>query len=206
MRKLLLRLAAVTASATLFAAVLVAPACVTINVYFPEAEAEKAADQFIQGVWGDERAEQSEDKPAAPQPSQPQSAAAAILDFFVPAARAQPDINISTPAIEAIQKRMDQRFEQHLRKYFQSGAIGLTNDALVKVRDLSAVPLSERNRVQQLVAEENADRRAVYREIAVANGHPEWEDRIRSIFAERWISNARSGWWYQDEAGDWVQK
>lgn len=192
--------------ATLSATVVVAAACVTINVYFPEADAKQAADKFIDGVWGEEGAE----APAEPQPvppeGQPQAAAAAILNFLIPAAHAQPDISISTPAIESIQKRMDRRFEEHLRQYFDSGAIGLTNDALIAVRDLSAVPLSDRNKVNQIVAEENADRRAVYREIAVANDHPEWEDRIRDIFAERWVDRARSGWWYQDEGGDWVQK
>lgn len=192
--------------ATLTATVMVAAACVTINVYFPEADAKQAADKFIDGVWGEEGSE----TPAEPQPvppeGQPQAAAAAILNFLIPAAHAQPDISISTPAIESIQQRMDRRFEEHLRQYFESGAIGLTNDALIAVRDLSAVPLSDRNKVNQIVAEENADRRAVYREIAVANDHPEWEDRIRDIFAERWVDRARNGWWYQDEGGNWVQK
>ena len=66
--------------------------------------------------------------------------------------------------------------------------------------------LSERRQMEQVVAEENADRRAVYREIAVANGHPEWEERIRETFADRWIANARPGWYYQDESGNWQRK
>lgn len=190
--------------AALSAVTVVAVGCVTINVYFPEAEARQAADQFIDGVWGEEGAP----APVQPQPPEnpPQGAAAAVLNFLIPAAHAQPDITISTPAIDSIQARMDERFNEHLRQHFESGAIGLTNDALIAVRDLSAVPLSERNRVNQVVADENADRRAVYREIAVANDHPEWEDRIRKIFAERWIDRAQSGWWYQDDGGNWVQK
>lgn len=194
----------------LFLAVSLASAsCVTINVYFPEAQAERAADQFINGVWGAEGGEApAGDEPMPPEQPPPPSAAAMVLDFLVPAAHAQSqaDINMSTPAIEAIQQRMDRRHEEHLRQYFESGAIGLTNDALVAARDLSAVPLGERNRLQQLVAEENADRRAVYREIAVANERPEWENRIREIFADRWIGKARSGWWYQDDNGNWVRK
>lgn len=190
----------------LFAVSLGSASCVTINVYFPEAEAERAADQFIDGVWGQGVGKAPDASETKPPERPPQSAAARVLEFLVPAAHAQPDISISTPAIEAIQQRMDVRFENSLRGYFGSGAIGLTNDAMVAVRDLSAVPLSERNRVQQLVAEENADRRAVYREIAVANGRPEWEDRIRETFARRWIERAQSGWWYQDAGGNWVRK
>lgn len=32
-------------------AILALPACVTINIYFPEAAAEKAADKIIDDVW-----------------------------------------------------------------------------------------------------------------------------------------------------------
>ena len=35
----------------LIAAALVLPACVTINIYFPAAAAEKAADRIIDEVW-----------------------------------------------------------------------------------------------------------------------------------------------------------
>ncbi len=183
----------------------VAASCVTINVYFPEADAEKAADRFIGEVWSDESVQPPEETPEPPLDN-PQSSRFGWLDFFIPAAHAQPDISIDTPAIQAIQERMKQRFNNTLKPYFDSGAIGLTDDALIATRDLSAVPLSERNKLNQAVAEENADRRAVYREIAVANGHPEWEDRIRDIFASKWVEEARAGWWYQNDSGEWVQK
>jgi uncharacterized protein YdbL (DUF1318 family) len=60
--------------------------------------------------------------------------------------------------------------------------------------------------VTQLVAEENRDRDAVYREIAVANNHPEWEAQIRETFAKQWVASARAGWWYQAADGSWKQK
>lgn len=205
MKKLVSSFGIFAAAAALSVLVLTASGCVTINVYFPEAQAEEAADQFIGGVWGEESAQATEEETVPPEEN-PQSARAGLLDFFFPAAHAQSDITMSTPAIESIQQRMKERFDTQLRQYYESGAIGLTNDALVAVRDLSAVPLSERNKVNQVVAAENADRRAVYREVAVANNHPEWEDRIREIFARKWIEEARSGWWYQNDSGDWVQK
>ena len=55
-------------------------------------------------------------------------------------------------------------------------------------------------------ADENADRNSLYREIASANGNPEWEADIRSTFAQRWVANARAGWYYKSKAGDWTQK
>ena len=56
------------------------------------------------------------------------------------------------------------------------------------------------------MADENRDRKAVYREIAVANGHPEWEADVQKTFAREWVNNARSGWYYQNADGTWVTK
>ena len=100
---------------------------------------------------------------------------------------------------------MEARHAQ-LKKYYDAGAIGLTRDGLVEVRDQNLVPLPERNAVRKLVAEENADRANLYREIATANGHPEWEADIRTTFAERWASKAAAGWYFQDAGGAWKKK
>jgi hypothetical protein len=45
-----------------------------------------------------------------------------------------------------------------LRPYFASGAIGLTADGHVEVRDQNAVPLPDRAKVKSLVADEIRDR------------------------------------------------
>jgi uncharacterized protein YdbL (DUF1318 family) len=183
------------------ALVLTLAACVTINVYFPEAAAERAADRFIQDVLGDEA-------PAGTIEAPPSSAQRFhLFDLIIPSAHAQaPNIDIDTPQINAIKETMAQRQRDHLAAWFEAGAIGFSNDGLVTIRDRSAVGLSERRNLERVVAEENADRNAVYREIAVANGHPEWEGDIRDTFARQWIANARSGWFYQTDGGDWVQK
>jgi uncharacterized protein YdbL (DUF1318 family) len=82
----------------------------------------------------------------------------------------------------------------------------MTNGGLIAVRDLNAVALRDRKTVKSLVADENADRKALYAEIARANGHPEWEADIRKTFAERWIANAPAGWYYQNAGGQWQRK
>jgi uncharacterized protein YdbL (DUF1318 family) len=180
-------------------------ACVTINVYFPAAAAEKAADRIIEDIWGPGQ----QPKPAGNEQSSLGHAAGdilvAALDFVIPAAHAQADIDISSPAIRALTASMKGRAGQ-LEPFFSSGAIGLTADGLVEVRDANAVPLADRNKLRKLVADDNADRNSLYREIAGANGHPEWEADIRSTFAERWIANARAGWHYKSKSGDWTQK
>ncbi|MDX1626484.1 MAG: YdbL family protein [Wenzhouxiangellaceae bacterium] len=191
--------------ATLMLLIVIA-ACVTINVYFPEAAVERAADRFIQDVIGSESAS---DEQASTAPA-PRGFAARLGDWLVPSAHAQDqaraDIDIRTPQITAIKERMAQRHDQHLKAWYEAGAIGFGNDGLVDIRDRGAVGLSERRQLEEVVAAENADRRAVYREIAVANGHPEWEDQIRETFADRWVANAREGWYYRDADGTWKRK
>lgn len=178
-------------------------ACVTINVYFPAAAAEKAAEQFIGNVIGDS----AKDAEVKPQPQPPRPPQASLLDFFIGSAQAaDPDLNIQTPAVREIQARMKQRFDGVLTKALAAGSIGLTRDGLVAVRDASAVPLAERSALNQAVADENRDRKAVYAEIARANGHPEWEAQIQSTFAAQWIQQARAGWYHQDAAGAWKQR
>lgn len=182
-------------------------ACVTINVYFPAAAAEKAAERFV----GDVLAEPQEDGALFDPLRHPAGvvylAAQGVLDFLVPSAQAQqPEIEINTPQINAIKARMAERQRQTLSSLFDAGAIGFTADGLVTIRDRSAVPLSERRNLESVVADENRDRKAVYREIAIANGHPEWEAQIQETFAQEWVQKARKGWYYQDAGGNWKQK
>lgn len=187
------------------AAVALVAACVTINVYFPEAAADKAAEQFIDKVIGDPAP--SSPSPAAVQPPPGRSPGAVLLDLLIPSAYAQQaDLRVQTPQIQAIQQRMRQRFSSTLAKYFDSGAIGFGKDGLVAVRDLAGVPLPERAALNAAIADDNRDRAAVYREIAVANGHAEWEAQIRGTFAKQWIQQAKPGWYYQDASGSWKRK
>lgn len=184
-------------------------ACVTINVYFPAAAAEAAADRIIEDIWGPDKApvpaSKEQSSLGAPAGRLMLAALRETLDFVVPAAQAQADIDISSPAIRSLTASMKAR-SADLAPFFDSGAIGLTSDGLVELRDVNSVPLADRNRARKLVGDENADRNALYTEIANANGHPEWESDIRSTFAERWIANARAGWYYKKGGGNWVKK
>lgn len=124
--------------------------------------------------------------------------------FTAPFAQAAADIEINSPAISSIKSSMQARHNQ-LAPFYGNGAIGLTKDGLIAVKDASVLPLKDRGGLNSLVAAENSDRSALYKEIAVANGHPEWEAEIRSTFAQRWIQKAQSGWWVQEGSG-WVKR
>lgn len=196
-------------------------ACVTINVYFPAAAAERVADEIVREVYGlgsggEADAPPEEDTPAAgalpdgtgaslrPAGDGPllSRLAMGLEGLLVRRAAAQPDLNVSTPAIERLKGAMQARHRQ-LLPYYDNGAIGMAANGLLVLRDPQAVPLNQRQAVTDLVAAENRDRNGLYREIAVANGHPEWESRIRATFQSRWVANAPGGWWFQDAGGNW---
>ena len=124
---------------------------------------------------------------------------------FIAPAHAQANLEINTPGIAAIQSSMSQRHGQ-LAPLYASGAVGLTRDGNIALRDPNAVPLAQRQQVNSLIAAENQDRAALYREIARANNRPEWEGDIRNTFAQRWIDKAQAGWYYQNASGAWARK
>jgi uncharacterized protein len=193
---------------------LLVAACVTINVYFPAAAADKAADQFINDVTGGAAKGSTPTPPQSrvlPQ-QQPNFLVAAlgnVLYAVIPAAQAQnaeAALNVSSPAVSRIKSSMAARFGD-LEKFFASGAVGLTKDGMIDVRDLNAVALPDRATVKRLVAEDNADRSQLYAEIAKASNHPEWEGDIKKSFARRWVATgAKPGWYYQVDDGSWKQK
>jgi uncharacterized protein YdbL (DUF1318 family) len=189
----------------ILALVLFVAACVTINVYFPAEAAEKAADRIIQDVYGEKT-----DNSATPVESQsrisgPQPAGIVLLNWLVSPAHAKADISVNTPAIQQLRASMEKRHKK-LAPYYDSGAIGMTRNGELAMRDQKLVPMQQRNSLKSLLSRENKDRSALYKEIAKANGHPEWEAEIRNTFAKRWVGNAPSGWWYQNKQGAWKQK
>ena len=61
-------------------------------------------------------------------------------------ALAQANLEINTPAIASLQASMQQRHGQ-LAGLYASGAVGLTRDANVALRDANAVALAQRQQV-----------------------------------------------------------
>jgi uncharacterized protein YdbL (DUF1318 family) len=179
-------------------------ACVTINIYFPAAAAEKAADTIIKDI---------QSIAPAPKPKVElndwQQTAILWLDksinLVISSAHAEEaDLTIDSAEIRQLRSTMEARFAS-LQAFYAAGYIGIQSNGLLTVRDATAVPLQERNAVNSLVSAENADRNALYQAIANANGHPDWVADIKATFAKRWVSNAQAGWWYQS-GGQWVQK
>lgn len=199
--------------------VLLLTACVTINIYFPAAAAEKVADEIIKDIQDNRPTKpQQTPVPASKPEPKPESKIERsdvrvsfyqlidrAINFAIPAAEAaEADLSIDSPEIRRVTSEMEKRFSS-LQGFYASGAIGIKSDGFLAVRDAGNVSLKDRNQVNKLVAAENEDRHELYQAIANANGHPEWVTQIKSTFASRWISNAQAGWWVQS-AGAWKQK
>jgi uncharacterized protein len=183
-------------------------ACVTINISFPPAAAEKAADEIIKDI---------QDVAPAPSKQEPKSGLEsghaelyrwldmAIASVISSAQAAEADLSIESAEIRQVRASMEKRFSS-LQPNYAAGYIGIKADGFLTIREGANIPLKDRNQVSKLVAAENVDRERLYLSIAKANGHPEWLDNIKSTFASRWIGNAQPGWWVQSPNGSWKQK
>ncbi len=187
---------------TIFLAVFFASSCVTVNIYFPAAAVERAADQIVKETWGE----------AGKTPAKPQSRAweipfrLAALGYVGQAEAQEADINISNPAIRALKKSIKARADA-IKPFMDRGNIGIAQDGLLMIRTADGLNLKERAETKQLVDAENRDREALYAEIAKANNiSKDSIPKIKAIFAKSWIEQARPGWWIQDSQGNWKRK
>ena len=193
-----------------FLSILLLTACVTINIYFPAAAAEKVADEIIKGIQSEESSEIVPDDDITLPQSKTQNLQIVIyqvidnlLNVIVSPAYAEANLSVNTVGISRLRSSMQARFSA-LKPFYANGIVGLKSDGFIIAK--GAIPLRNRNQVNTLIAAENSDRQQLYQAIANANGHPEWAAQIQTTFASRWISNAQSGWWYQSSNGSWTQK
>ena len=188
-----------------------AASCITINIYFPAAAVEKAADRIVDEVWGTPGGKPGgEDE--MKQGVEPQGRLGDVLIFALSligpeeAAAQEADINITTPAIRSLKESIQNRAEA-IRPYMDSGNAGISSEGLLVVRTTDGLNLKEKAALKRLVDAENNDRNSLYEEIARANNfQPERVADIKKIFAGSWAKNARDGWWVQDAGGSWKKK
>jgi uncharacterized protein YdbL (DUF1318 family) len=186
----------------IFFAVFFVSACVTVNIYFPAAAVERAADQIVKETWGEPEKI----------PPKPQSRVFDVpfhltsLGFVGEAQAQEADINISNPAIRALKESIKTRSDA-IKPFMDRGNIGIGRDGLLAIRTTDGLNLKERAETKQLIDAENRDREALYAEIAKANNiSKDSIPKIKTIFAKSWIEQARPGWWIEDIQGNWKRK
>ena len=179
-------------------------ACVTVNIYFPAAAVQRAADKIVEETWGGPGGAggMKEGPRSKGYTTNRAYSSLGITEAFAQEA----DINISNPAIRALKDSIKKRSDS-IKPFMDKGNVGITKDGLISVRTTEGLNLKERAEVNQLIDAENRDRGALYAEIARANNFPkERVPDIKRIFAKSWIDQAKSGWWIQDEQGNWKKK
>jgi len=179
-------------------------ACVTVNIYFPAAAVERAANQIVKETWGELS------KPAPPPAPLSQRRISpwrlASLSLVGEAVAQEADINVSNPAIRAIKNSIKTRSDA-IKPFMDHGNIGIASDGLLAIRNSDGLNLKERAEIKQLVDAENRDREDLYVEIAKANNIPAVNvPKIKAIFAKSWVDQSHPGWWIQDGQGNWRKK
>jgi uncharacterized protein YdbL (DUF1318 family) len=182
--------------------------CVTINIYFPAAAVEKAADKIVEEVWGNKEVQPEKHKDK----SEPQSlfykGISLVMSALGPgeAFAQEADINITTPAIRALKDAIKKRAGS-IKPYLDRGNAGISNDGLFVIRSRKGLNLKDKADLTRLINAENKDREDLYNEIARANNFPgDKISEIGRIFAKSWIKQAKKGWWVQAPDGQWSKK
>jgi uncharacterized protein YdbL (DUF1318 family) len=180
-------------------------ACVTVNIYFPAAAIQKAADEIVDDVRGtkDEKEPGPEEKK-----NDKQSSVIDSLRGLVGPKEAEAQINadVSTPAIRSLKQSMAANFAQ-LKPFYDRGAIGENNMGFVEPRDTGALNLKDKADLNRVVSQENGNRNALYNEIMKANKlGADSLPKIQRIFANSWRGKSQAGWWIQNDGGGWEKK
>ncbi|HVS13890.1 MAG TPA: DUF1318 domain-containing protein [Thermoanaerobaculia bacterium] len=195
--------------------------CVTINVYFPEAEVKDLSEQIEEEVRQRAAALDEEGNLVDPPPAAtPVGGAAALEGPMRPApwisrmlgvstawALQVPPPQVTNPAIRKIIDSRARRIDA-LAAFKASKVLGESNRGLLEIRDLQAVSdLRQRAEVQRLLREENQDREQLYREVAAALGVDASQlEQVRATYAETLREYARPGELIQMPDGTWREK
>ena len=180
--------------------------CLTINIYFPEAEVQKAAEEIVDEIRKEEEKKEKKDKDSQMMDMEQEMNSGGGSFTLVSSLYAQEATEVSTPKVRALKQSMKDRFPK-LKPFFEKGNVGEGNDGFVKSRDESGLNLKDKAMLRNLVNDENNDRRNMYAEVAVAMEIDASQiSRIQKIFAQLWVKDAQPGWWIQKENGEWVKK
>lgn len=178
-------------------------ACVTVNIYFPAGEIQKAADEIVDDV---RKGQQQDEKGGSLYRTRLRWLARLVPSLGPDVAFAQVDIDISTPAIRALRDSLGGRFES-LKGFYSRGALGESNQGYVEIRDQSGLNLKEKANLRRLADAENRDRKALYTEILRANNlETQLLPEVEKIFANSWRNKAMAGSWIQKDDGIWARK
>lgn len=137
------------------------------------------------------------------------AATASLLSLPAVAAPPAPgaiNLDIGTPPVIVVKHALAQR-QSRLVRFYDWGAIGLGKDGMVKMRDESILTnYTLQKTAGKLIDQENPDRMSLIYAVAEAHGGKEAIPAVRELQVKRWKEQWKSGWWMEDEQGNWIKK
>jgi len=117
--------------------------------------------------------------------------------------RAADPLPYGGPDIDQPLRSMHERFAR-LKSQLDSGALGLTDEGEVAIREVAATTAE----LELLTCAENRDRAILYRAMSTAAGYSDgvYIPYVEASFATEWQKQALAGWWLRDDRGQWWQK
>ncbi|QDX82624.1 hypothetical protein B9N43_16125 [Denitratisoma sp. DHT3] len=115
--------------------------------------------------------------------------------------------DMGTPPIVVTHHAMGQRFSRLVR-FYEAGIIGVDNKGMVAIHPGADqhLTLPQRQIAEKLIDAENHDRESMAMAIADGNGKRDAIPVIRVHLKDRWQKEMKSGWWIQDDKGEWLKK
>ncbi|HYA48587.1 MAG TPA: DUF1318 domain-containing protein [Burkholderiales bacterium] len=174
--------------------------CITVNIYFPEAEVKKAAEDIVNDVRSADKDKEKKDE------TKKEAVAQSVGFSLLPGLYAQEATEVTTPRIRALKESLKARFPQ-LVPYFDAGRIGESATGTVQTLNEEGLSLQDKSVFRKLVNDENRDRKDLYTEVTKAmNIDASKIGDVQKIFAAQWIGAAHAGWMIQKADGSWVKK
>ena len=165
--------------------------CVTVNIYFPAAEAQKTAKEIVEDVRGVKVEKKKE----------PQS-----FQWLGVAYAGQAELEVSNATIRALKGSIKARYPR-LKPYLSSGVLGESLQGYLVLKETGSLSLRDKVLVSRLMSAENRDRKALYEAVAQAlNIDKSMMPRLRKVFAKEWQRTAPSGTWIEVKPGKWKRK
>jgi uncharacterized protein YdbL (DUF1318 family) len=187
-----------------FSLLALAAACVTVNIYFPAAEVKRDAERIVNDVYG-ELEEGEKEQRKQPGSEQESSLIEYLAGLLGPAeARAQDVTATSNAAIRGLKRNISQNLQQ-LAPYLNQGNVGIDKNGYLVLRDTGGMAVSDVGKVKKLIARDKNLRDQLYAEVARAR-NTDQVDKVRAIFADMWRSQAKPGWYVQQDNGSWTRK
>lgn len=180
-----------------FALLLLLGACVTVNIYFPAAEVEKAAENIVNDVYKEGEQQNPDDS----------SSLEVLLAWFAPSvAHAADASTVSNAAIRNLKQRITGNHSK-LAPFYKKGNVGIDNQGFLVLRNKDGLNIQQVAQLKRLINTDNQLRRQLYQEVAKALGIKQGQvGKVQDIFAREWQSKAPAGYWIQSGNGSWKQK